>query len=29
MRVDLIKAVWYTPENSNLLLYADYRSGDV
>jgi len=29
MRMDVIKAVRYIPENSNLLLYADFRSVDV
>ena len=29
MRMDVFKAVRYIPENSNLLLYADFRSVDV
>jgi len=29
MRMDVIKAVRYIPENSNLLLYVDFRGVDV
>ena len=29
MRMDVIKAVRYIPENSNLILYADSKSVDM